>query len=81
MNFGEAIEAMRQGKSVWSPRFDRAVNPVACLRLIPGTAEHRPFIAWVMPDGTWEPMSYSHKNVLAEDWEVLDDTAPAVTPA
>ena len=74
MNFGEAIEAMKQGKCVTSPRFKKVVNPVTCLRLFPGTDKHSPFIAWVMPDGTWEPMSYSHKNVLAEDWEEYTPT-------
>lgn len=73
MNFGEAIEAMKQGNDVTTPRFRRREEkPVACVRLMPGTDEHEPFIAWVLDDGTWEPMSYSHKNVLAEDWEIFD---------
>lgn len=70
MNFGEAVEAMKQGKDVWTPRF-KGARSVRCLRLIPATDTNDEFIAWIGHDGKWEPMSYSHTNVLAEDWEIL----------
>ena len=73
MNFGEAIEAMEQGKEVTTPRWRKEGSSVVSARLMPASGEHEPFIAWMLPDGTWEPMVYSHKNVLAKDWEILDN--------
>lgn len=71
MNFGEAVEAMKQGKDVWTPRFQIA-RDLQCIRLIPATDTHDAFIAWIGKDGSWEPMCYTHTNVLAEDWVVVE---------
>lgn len=71
VNFGEAVQAMKQGKDVYSPRFAKA-RTVACLRYFPATDEHDEFIAWIGTDGKWEPMAYTHTNVLAEDWEIVE---------
>lgn len=72
MTFGELVTAMKQtGKDGYTPRFAGARN-VASIRYIPATDEHDEFIAWVGHDGRWEPMNYTHTNVLAEDWELLE---------
>lgn len=61
---------MKQGKSVTNGRWLRKGRMVRAY-LVPETEAHDAFVVWEDTDGTWDPMSYSHTNVLAEDWEVL----------
>lgn len=72
MNFGEAVEAMKQGKSVTNGRWLRQGRMLRAY-LVPASNGHGAFIAWEDTDRTWDPMSYSHTNVLAEDWEILNN--------
>lgn len=44
--------------------------------LVSGDGMNDPYIAWQGRDGTQEPMSFSHTNVLAEDWEILPEEGP-----
>jgi hypothetical protein len=76
VNFGEAVEAMKQGKTITCRRWQKEGSTVVGARLMAANDQHDEFIAWMLPDGTWEPMTYSHKNILAEDWTVLPNEGP-----
>lgn len=71
MNFGEAIEAMKKGETVRRRLWVSSGSTVTGAWIVDETEEIDTFIAWGLTDGRWVPMTYSHTNVLAEDWEVI----------
>lgn len=75
MNFGEAVEAAKRGESVTCDRWVRG-DRMLRMFLVSGDGMNDPYIAWQGRDGTQEPMSFSHTNVLAEDWEILPEEGP-----
>ncbi len=73
MNFGEAVVAMRRGESVRRAFWVANNVDVRCMKIVPAEDVNQAYIAWLCDDGTWAPATFSHVNVLAEDWEVLTD--------
>lgn len=63
---------MKQGKTVRRRRWLKEGCTVVSAHLAPKSDENDAFVAWVGPDGKWDPMTYSHTNVLAEDWEIIE---------
>lgn len=72
MNFGEALEALKRGDTVRRRHWVKSSANVAFVRLVEATDTTHAHCVWWMTDGRVMPMTYSHTNVLAEDWEVVD---------
>lgn len=68
MNFGEALEALKQGYRVLRPGWN---GHGMWLRLEPADGEWQAFIAMRTVQGSFVPWLASQTDLLAEDWEVL----------
>lgn len=67
--FGEALEKMKNGKR--AARANWANKWVAVLDPGPSAPMTSPYLYFHAENGDQEPWAPSHKELLAEDWEVL----------
>lgn len=76
MNFGQAIEALKEGKKVartgWNGKnmWLRLVNPVETD--FDYGYENLPFIEMKTADNKLVPWLASQTDILADDWEIVD---------